>query len=452
MKDLTQGSIRGHILTMATPIAIGMLVQTAYFLVDLYFVSRLGADALAGVSLAGNAVLIVMALTQVLAVGAVSLISHAVGAKDQARANLLFNQSLGLSLLCMLATLAAGVLGIGPYLQTVGAGAAITEAGRTYLLAYLPGLALQFPLAAMGSALRGTGIATPGMVVQVLTLAVNIVLAPVLIAGWGTGHALGVLGAGLASTLAIGVGVLVMLVYFVRLESYVAFDRGRLAPRAGVLGEMLRVGLPAGGEFLLMFVYTSAIYWIIRAFGPAAQAGFGIGMRVMQSIFLPAMAISFAVPAIAGQNFGARRPDRVRDTLKQAVVIECGLMLLLAAVCHFMPGALVGAFTADPQVADVGTTFLSIISANFIAMGFVFACSGLFQAMGNTLPALASSATRLVTFIVPAVWVSQQPGFELRQVWYLSVVTVFLQALTSGLLVRWQLRQRLQGLGAPAPG
>jgi putative MATE family efflux protein len=448
MKDLTQGSIRGHILAMAAPIAIGMFVQTLYFLVDLYFVSRLGAEPLAGVSAGGNAVMIVMALTQVLSVGTVALISHAVGAKDKLRANLVFNQSLSLALLCMLLTIVLGLVATGPYLRTIGAGEGITEAGRTYLLWYLPGLALQFPLAAMASALRGTGIATPGMVVQLATVLINIVLAPILIAGWATGHPMGVAGAGLASSLAIGIGVLLMLFYFVKLESYVAVDRHQLAPRVSVLAQMLRIGIPAGGEFVLIFVYTSAIYWIIRPFGPAAQAGFGIGIRVMQSIFLPAMAISFAVPAVAGQNFGARLPDRVRDTLKQAVIIECSLMLVLAVLCHLIPQTLIGAFTSDPEVAEVGVAFLTIISTNFVAMGFVFACSGLFQAMGNTWPSLASSATRLLTFIVPAVYLAQQPGFALRQVWYLSVVTVILQAIVSGLLVRSQLRRRLNGLQA----
>jgi Na+-driven multidrug efflux pump len=210
MKDLTQGSVRGHIVAMATPIAVGMLVQTLYFLVDLYFVSRLGSDAVAGVSAGGNAVMIVIALTQILSVGTVALISHAVGAKDPARAHLVFNQSLGLAMACSLFVLLLGWVGIVPYMRTLGAGEAIAEAGRSYLLRYLPGLALQFPLAAMGSAMRGTGIALPGMVVQMATVLVNTVLAPVLIAGWGTGHPMGAMGAGLASSVAVGVGVLLM--------------------------------------------------------------------------------------------------------------------------------------------------------------------------------------------------------------------------------------------------
>jgi putative MATE family efflux protein len=451
MKDLTQGSVRGHILAMAAPIAIGMFVQTLYFLVDLWFVSRLGADAVAGVSAAGNAVMIVFALTQVLSVGTLTLIAHAVGAKDRTQARLVFNQSVALAALCSLLTVLIGWVGVVPYLRTVGAGDAMAAAGRSYLLWYLPGLALQFPLAAMGAALRGTGLAMPGMAVQMATVLLNIVLAPVLIAGWGTGHAMGVAGAGLASSLAIGVGVLLMLYYFLRLESYVALDRSQLVPRPAVLRSMLRIGVPSGGEFFLLFIYTATIYWLIRPFGTEAQAGFGIGMRVMQSVFLPAMALSFAVPAVAGQNFGARLPDRVRDTLRQALILECGLMLALAVMCHLIPQTLVGAFTGDPRVAEVGANFLQTISTNFVAMGFVLACSGMFQAMGNTWPGLLSSATRLVTFILPALYLSRQPGFALQQVWNLSVATVILQAVVSGLLVRSQLRQRLRGLETVVP-
>ena len=291
MKDLTQGPIRGHIVAMAAPVAIGMLVQTLYFLVDLYFVSRQGSDTVAGVSAGGNAMMLVMALTQMLSVGTVALISHATGAKDQPRAQLVFNQAMGLGVLCMLAALAVGAVGIAPYMRALGAGEGITAAGSAYLWAYLPGLALQFPMAVMASAMRGTGIAKPGMVVQMLTVLVNIVLAPVLIAGWGTGHPLGAMGAGLASSLAIAAGVIAMAVYFRRLETYLCVDVKAWAPRMAVWKPLLRVGLPAGGEFLLMFIYISGIYWLIRRFGPAAQDGFGIGKRVIQSNLLPAMAI-----------------------------------------------------------------------------------------------------------------------------------------------------------------
>src|SRR5580658_1140970 len=117
MKDLTQDSIARHIVTMATPIAIGMIVQVLYQLIDLYFVSGLGSTAVAGVSTAGNAAFVVIALTQVLGVGTVALISQAVGRKDRADANLVFNQSLVLSALCGVVVLVSGYLLTGPYLR-----------------------------------------------------------------------------------------------------------------------------------------------------------------------------------------------------------------------------------------------------------------------------------------------------------------------------------------------
>src|SRR5690606_21307979 len=188
---------------------------------------------------------VVLGLTQMLGVGTVALISHAVGRKDQADANLIFNQSIVLSVLCAALTLAGGyTLGIR-YLQSVAADAATVAAGISYIHFYIPGLALQFALISMGSALRGTGIVKPTMIVQVLTLLLNIVLAPILIAGWGTGYALGVAGAGLASSIAIAAGVLMMAIYFARMEKYVGFHGDLWRPRMQTWKRMLAIGFPA---------------------------------------------------------------------------------------------------------------------------------------------------------------------------------------------------------------
>jgi len=450
VQDLTQGSITRHLIKMAVPIAVGMLFQTLYFLVDLFFVARLGDGAIAGVGAAGNLTFVVMALTQVLGVGTTTLISHASGRKDAVDANLVFNQSLVLALVCALATLIGGWIFVAPYMHTLGADAATQEAGITYLMWYLPGLAMQFAIAAMGSALRGTGLAKPGMLVQMLTVVLNVILAPVLIAGWGTGHPLGVAGAGLATTLAIGVGVVLLALYFVKLEKFVGFDSALWAPRLDTWNRILRIGLPAGGEFALMFVYMAVIYSIIRPFGAAAQAGFGIGGRVMQAIFLPAMAVAFAASPIAGQNMGAGLFERVRATFRSAFAIGSAIMLTLTLLCQVKPELLVGGFTQDPAVIAVAAEFLHFISWNFVASGIVFTCSGLFQALGNTIPSLLSSGSRLLTFVLPALWLSTQPGFTLRQLWMVSVASVASQALISLWLLWRQFARRLQPAAAPA--
>jgi putative MATE family efflux protein len=443
LKDLTQGPISGHILQMAAFMAIGMIGQTLYYLVDLYFVSGLGSDAIAGVGTAGNIAFLVLAATQILAVGTVTLISHAVGRKDQPGANLVFNQSLVLSAACAAAVLILGYTLTVPYLRSVAADQGTIDAGADYLYWFLPGLALQFAMVSMGSALRGTGIVKPTMTLQVLTVLLNVILAPILIAGWGTGHPLGVVGAGLASTIAIAVGVVLLVWYFLRLEKYVGFHSSLWRPQMESWKRLLNIGLPAGGEFALMFVFAAIIYWCIRDFGAEAQAAFGIGGRIMQSIFLPAMAIAFAVAPVAGQNFGARRADRVRQTFVTAALIETAVMAVMTVLCVWAPHVLVEPFTNDPRVVAFGSEYLQIVAWNFVASGFIFCCSGMFQAMGNTWPSLLSSATRLATFAIPAVWMSMQPGFQLKHLWYLSVATYALQAGFSYLLVRRELRRKL---------
>jgi len=456
VKDLTQGSVTRHILDMAAVMVIGMVGQTLYFLVDLYFVSGLGPQAIAGVGAAGNITFIVLALTQILNVGTVALISHAAGRKDQRDANLVFNQSVTLSAVVGALVLAAGYLLTRPYLDLVGADAGTRHAGVTYLYWYMPGLALQFAMVSMGAALRGTGIVRPTMIVQVLTVLLNIVLAPVLIAGWGTGHAFGVAGAGLASTIAITAAVVMLTLYFERLEKYVGFHPEQWQPRFAYWRRILNIGLPAGGEFIVMFLLMGLTYWLIRGFGSDAQAGYGIGSRVMQAIFLPAMAVAFSVAPVAGQNFGARHGARVRATFRSAVLLEAAIMTLITLLCQIAPGTLIAAFSNDPQVIAVGAVFLRVISWNFIGSGIVFTCSGMFQAMGNTWPALASGVSRLIIFAFPAVWLSRQRGFTLREVWVTSVITVVLQAFLSVALVLVEMRKRLAShrlarVDAPAP-
>lgn len=438
MHDLTQGSIPGHLVRLGAPMALGMIFQTFYYLVDLWFVARLGGEALAGVGLAGTLQFIVLGLTQVLAIGTMVLIAHAAGRKDRAEANLVFNQSLGLAALAIVATLVLGY-GLAPlYLRAVAADAAVVAAGRAYLIGFIPALALQFGLASMGAALRGTGIAKPTMVVQMLSVVLNVVLAPVLIAGWGTGRPLGVLGAGLASTIAVAASIVALGAYFVVLEKYVGWDRALVRPQLPTWRRILAIGIPAGGEFILMFLFMGVTYWVIRGFGPDAQAGYGVGSRVMQAIFLPAMALAFAAAPIAGQNHAARQPSRVRETFSNAVLLGSGLMLALTLLCQVRPELLVAPFAGSAPVTAIAADFLRIISWNFVAAGVVFTCSAMFQAYGNTWPALLSGASRILTFVTPAILLSFRAGFTLRQLWAVSIVAGTAQMLFS----LWLLRRR----------
>ncbi len=436
MKDLTQGSVIRTILAMAIPVAASMLFQTLYLLVDLYFVAAIGEDAVAGVGTAGTLMFMIMALTQVLGVSAVAMISQAVGRKEQDTANLIFNQSLVLAAICALATLVLGYSFGDRYLAGIAADTEALAQGSIFLCWFLPTMAFQFLIIAMASALRATGIVKPAMLVQVLTVILNIILAPVLIAGWGPGPALGVLGAALATTLSSIVGFVLLVIYFIKLEKYVVIQPQNWRPRLDIWWKMLDIGLPAGGEMLLLFVYFSAVYFLIQDFGATAQAGFSIGGRVMQSIFMPTMAIAFAVGPIVGQCFGADRPDRVKETYYKGVLLSSAVMLTVTLVLQWNPGLLTNFFTDDVEVALVAAVFLQIVSWNFITQGIVFTSSGVFQGLGNTRPALLSSMLRILVFVPLALMVSGRADYRIEHIWYVSVISVVLQACFSIYLVR----------------
>ncbi len=443
MKDLTQGSIVGHISAMAPQIFAGMIMMMLCGLIDLYFVAGQGDAAIAGVGAAGNAGFLINAFTQILGVGTVSLISHAVGRKDQADANLVFNQSLGLSAAGTLFTLIAGCMLARSYLRSVAVDDAVIEAGTTYLLWFMPALALQFVVLVMASALRGTGIVRPTVIVQVTTVVINILLAPVLIAGWGTGLALGVAGAGLASSIAVAIAVTMMWIYFHRYEHYVAINSALWRPQLAQWKRILSIGLPAGGEFAIIFVNMAVIYYALRHFGAAAQAGFGIGSRLLGVIHMPGISIALAAGAIAGQNFGAGNSERVRRTFKTVLLLVTAVMIGFTMIAQWQPEFLLGGFTEDAETIAVGALFLRMVSLNNVAQGVNFVCSSMFQGLGNTRPVLLSSGARLVTYALPLIWLSAMPGFRIEYAWYLSIATTTLQALLSLWLLRLEFRKRL---------
>lgn len=444
MRDLTQGSITKTIIAMALPVAAGMLFQTMYLLVDLYFVAALGDDAVAGVGAAGTLMFMIMAITQVLGVSAVALISQAVGSKQQDHANLVFNQSMLLAAVLGVLTLLGGWATADLYMRIIAADAGAHEQGTIFLIWFIPGMAMQFGLIGMGSALRATGIVKPGMMIQMLTVLLNTILAPILIAGWGPGPALGVMGAGLASTLSVAVGVLLLILYFLKLEKYVSFQAHLWKPDFKIWTRMINIGLPAGGEMLLLFVYFAVVYLVIRDFGAASQAGFSIGGRIMQSIFMPTMAVAFAIGPIVGQNFGAGKHERVREACYKGIMLNSIVMLVVTLMMQIAPELLVKGFTTEEEVIKVGSGFLQIISWNFIMQGVVFTCSGVFQGLGNTRPALFSTFIRLLIFVPIAFILSRRDAFEIDQIWYVSVLSVFTQGILSFWLVERELKLKLR--------
>jgi putative MATE family efflux protein len=451
MKDLTTGPVLRHLLATTGFMLVMMVFQTLYFLIDLYWVGRLGTAAVAGVSIAGQFTFIVLALGQMLGVGATTLVSHAAGRRDAAEAGHLFNQALGLSLATALAFLVIGLAGLDAYTGSMSADAATAAAARAYLRWFIPAMALQFPLGVMGAALRGTGQFRAPMLVSTVSVVANMVLAPFLIFGWGTGRPLGVAGAAISSLVSIVVATAWLCMHFIGPGAWLRFSRADARPQVAAWRRLLGIGLPAGFEFAMMALYQAVVYTLARPFGAAEQAGFGIGMRVIQATFMPVVALGFAVAPVAGQNVGARLYPRVRAVFRDAALMATAVMLVLTAAVHLWAHGMVQVFTADPAVVRAGTVYLQIISWNFAASGMIFVSSSMFQALGNTLPSLVASALRMAILIVPAIVLSRLPNFRMTWIWILSTGTVWVQLGLSLALLRRELTRRLGTGGVPIP-
>ena len=444
MKDLTQGSVMGNLLRMSVFLMASMLGQALYLLADMYWVGRLGKESVAAVGLAANLMALTLALTQMMGVGTTTLISHAAGAHNQDRARLIFNQSFVMSIvgggtLCLVAFLLRHA-----YCAALAASPQTVQLGTAYLAWFVPALFLQFPLISMGAALRGAGVVKPTVVILVLTVLLNLVLAPILIFGWGTGHAFGVRGAAMATFFALVLGVAGMFGYFVFREKYLAFDTSGMRPDFPLWREMFRIGLPAGAELGILGVYLIVVYASLRHFGAAAQGGFAIGARIMQSLILPAVAVGMANAPIVGQNFSAKHPARVRESFWAACAVGSAVMLLLTALCQAKPAALVSLFSKQDDVVAVAAGYLRLISTTFVATGLIFACTSVFQGLGNTRPPFVSSVIRLLVFTAPVLLLLSR--LTLQDIWLISAGSIWVQAVANLWFLRKELRAKLATL------
>jgi len=155
------------------------------------------------------------------------------------------------------------------------------------------------------------------------------------------------------------------------------------------------------------------------------------------------VALGFSVAPVAGQNFGARLGQRVKDTFRDGALMATGVMFVFAILCNIAPDALVGVFSKDPAVIAIGSEYLRIVSWTFIGSGLIFVASSTFQAMGNTVPSFVTSAVRISVVAIPAIILSRRAGFEIHWIWYLSVVSVIASLTVCMLLLRREFRRRL---------
>lgn len=430
-------------MSTAAPVALSMLAHMVYQVVDLYFLAKIDVASVAGVNAAGSFFFVVLALMQVLNVGTIALIANAIGRRDGRDATVVFNQALLLSIVCAAAMAASGYVSVDAYLRSLTSDSAARIAGSSFMRWVLPGYALLLPMGTLSCTLRAAGIVQSPVVAYTMTVLVNAALAPILINGWGTGLALGARGAGLATTLSVVIGFIFLACRFRRAQSIVAIQPQLTRPHLPEWYRTLRIGLPASAESVIMFLSNTVVYYAIQNLGPAGQAGYGIGSRVLQVLLVPAMAIASAISPIAAQNLGARQFDRVRDVLYKASCTGIALMLAIALAVQWAAMPLAEVIGKDAAAAAIAAQFLRWISLSLVLQCFVYIFTGMFQGLGTTLPSLVAGSARFLVFVGAALWLSPRHGFHIEQLWQAWIASVLVQAIFSAYLLRLKLSRRL---------
>lgn len=391
------------LVSFSLPALVGMGVQATYNIVDTAFVGRLGHTAIAALTLVWPLQLVMLALSVGVGVGANSVISRRLGAKDQCTANRAGAQAILLALLSASVVMTVLLTWTDPILRTVGARPDTLPLARIYLrtIAWFAPLVF-FPMVA-NNLIRAEGNPVQSMVVMIISALVNIVLDPLFIFGFGPVPALGVQGAAIATVIASGVSFVLYAIYFASPRSGYHFRPPDFLPRPRLWTRIWAVGAPSMAIQLSGSIVTTVANGIVAGFGSMPLAAYGVAFRLFSFAFMPCLGISQGVLPLAGYNFGAGRLDRVRETVLKgalaAVAITTGFSLLFIT----LPGFFVALFNREPGFVRLAAHGLRIASLAFAPVGAAIVFTAFFQAIGRALPAMLLSLARQFIFYLPAL-------------------------------------------------
>lgn len=418
--NFTEGSIPRHLIIFAIPMFLGNLLQSLYNTVDSFWVGRfLGPKALAAVSVGFPLIFALIALVMGIAMATTTLVAQYFGAKQMDKVQRTISNSLLLLVLMGVVLTAIAIPIRMQLLSLINVPADILPLASLYLGIFLTGLVPTFLYNVASAILRGLGDSkTPLMFLAYATI-LNIILDPVLIFGIGPIPPLGVAGVALATVIAQAVSAVMAMLYLVRYSGLVRFRAGWWRPDWQLLGLTLRIGLPAGLQQILVSLSSIFIISLVNRFGSTVVAGFGVGVRLDQFATMPAMSVGLAVSALVGQNLGAGKDERVRETVKWSALLGGGITLLVAVVFLSVPGMLMRLFTTDPSVVAAGIGYLRRNAFGYVPFGLMFVLGGVLRGAGDTVPTMIITLLGLWGVRVPvATILSSNPAIGVNGIWW----------------------------------
>jgi putative MATE family efflux protein len=436
--DLTEGPILKTLIKLAVPVTISMVLFTVYLLVDLYFVGRLGPEAVAALSISSNAFFIHLGFSTIIGTGGMALIAQAFGRKDYTHAEQVFKQSLLMALVIGVTESVAGILIAPAYIKFFGGSGKALQWGIQYFQIFSISFLFMILLFVIGNCFRGLGDTRTPMIIMLQATILNIVLDPILIFGRLGLPALEVRGAAIASV--------VSQIYGLGIYGYLIFIRGTHISIKGkwrfnfeIIKQSLYIGVPSGMNHFLLAANLLITYRVISAYGTAALASIGIGFRILQSIYIPVIAVVSAMAAIVGQNFGARQFARITATLGRAWLISTAFMMGCTVICLLYAQALISIFSDNSEVIHFGVIYLRIFSIGFVMVGAIMVARSAFQGLGKTYPSLIGAAVDNALFASLVFTLPLYFGWGIQSVWWLKLATAAVEMIIVALWLKFEM-------------
>jgi putative MATE family efflux protein len=409
-QDYTEAPVGRAVILLAIPMVLEMLMESVFAVADIFFVGRLGAEAIATVGITESLMTTIYAVAIGLSIGATAVVARRIGEKNRDEAARAAVQSILLGVSVALIVGATGVL-FGPQLiAMMGAGEDVLSIGSTFPRVMIGGSGTVLLLFLINAVFRGAGDAAIAMRVLWFANAINIILGPCFIFGIGPFPELGVTGAAVGTTIGRGCGVLYQLYHLTRPGGRIEIRRQHLGFDLGVMKGILRI---SGTATFQNFVGTASwmgLVYILTAFGSDAVAGNTIGIRVIIFAMLPAWGVSNAAATLVGQNLGAGKPERAEAAAIRAAWYNAGCLALVGAVFLIFAPQIVSLFTTDPDVAPHGVHCLRIVAAGFPFYGFAYVMIAAFNGSGDTRTPTLINIVCLWLWEIPLAWVLSHPA------------------------------------------
>lgn len=444
-QDFTQAPVGRAVLLLAVPMVLEMLMESVFAVADIFFVGRLGADAVATVGITESLMTVVYAVAMGLSIGATATVSRRIGEKNPDAAARAAVQSIVVGVLAGVAVGAVAVTMAPSLLRLMGASDAVVQTGSTFTRVMLGASVSVLLLFLINAIFRGAGDAAIAMRVLWFGNAVNIVLGPCLIFGVGPFPELGVTGAAVGTAIGRTSGVLYQVYRLTRGDSRIVLRREHFGFDTGVMRSILRM---SGVGIFQNFIATASWMGLVRiltGFGSAAVAGNTIGIRIIMFALLPSFGVSNAAATLVGQNLGARRPDRAEAAVWRAGLYNTFFLVTVGLIFLLFAPQLIRIFSHDPEVIPYGVRCLRVVAAGFLFYGYGMVLTSAFNGAGDTRTPTLIYLVCLWMVEIPLAWVLAYPaGLGPTGVFVAVSVAFSVLAMVSGFLFRlgsWKMKR-----------